>query len=159
MKNCISFLRRVLAHVTPVPFLVGALQHVRLGIVAHARVHDCQVLHSGDYRFSLSAASGGRCHVAGTFLCQDFDIHVVALTVHLFSLEGGLLDITFSVRQLGLERSHRVNGSFVLTPCVSTSSSVCLNILPRSVGFSSLVIETDQLISGRHDVLPSITVQ
>ena len=107
MENCISFLRRVFAHVTPVPFLVGALQHVRLGLVAHERVHDC------DHRFVRGFR---RCHVAGTFLCQDFDSHAIKLIVHLFSLEGGLLDITFSVRQLGLERSDRVNGPFVSAP-------------------------------------------
>ena len=43
--------------------------------------------------------------------------------------------------------------------CVSTSSSVCLSMLPCVVGFLSLVIETDKLISSRHDVLPWITVQ
>ena len=51
------------------PFLVGALQHVRLRIVAHERVHDCQVLHSGDHHFVRGFR---RCHVAGTFFCQDF---------------------------------------------------------------------------------------
>ena len=36
--------------------------------------------------------------------------------MHLFSLEGGLLDVTFGVRQLGLERSDSVMGRFGLVP-------------------------------------------
>ena len=108
-KKCISLLRRVFAHVIPVPFLAGAPQHVRLGIVAHERVHDCQVLNFLDHRLVRGFR---RCHVAGTFHCQDFDFHVVKL----ISLEGGLLDITFNGRQLGLEHSDRVYGRVGLVP-------------------------------------------
>ena len=128
MKNCISFLRRVLAHVTPVPILVGALQHVRLGIVAYERVHDCQVLHSGDHRLSLSAASGVAM-LLGTFLCQDFD--------YLFSLEGGLLDIMFSVGQLGLERSDRVDGRFGLVP---PCQHLFVSVLEHAALFGRLLV-------------------
>ena len=64
------------------PFLVGALHHVRLGIVAHGRVCDCLVL---QLRVAVLSVAFGvavlpRCH-----LCQDSDYVGVKLIVHLFS--------------------------------------------------------------------------